>query len=214
MRVISVTGRKPQHFQFPAQTHSGCPSPRARRALPPLPGRSGRSWESSALASVELGKVQVSNPRCRGGRNLPGCAEPHPGTAGTATLGQTWAGAGAGAGACRQPGGDAGKRCRSRGIPSRTEKLQERHQVLGVKKCQESLESQRAGRGPGGGRGCGRTRGPRAQWACGCSTRMEQHCPGGLTQKEELILLLSRSETGEEEKESAEKLPVSPAQQQ
>lgn len=43
---------------------------------------------------------------------------------------------------------------------------------------------------------------------------MEQHCPGGLTQKEELILLLSRSEMREKEKESAEELPVSPEQQQ
>lgn len=36
---------------------------------------------------------------------------------------------------------------------------------------------------------------------CECSTRMEQPCPGALTHKEELLLLLlSRSEMGKREK--------------
>lgn len=35
---------------------------------------------------------------------------------------------------------------------------------------------------------------------CECPTRMEQPCPGALTHKEELLLLLSRSGMGEKEK--------------
>lgn len=40
---------------------------------------------------------------------------------------------------------------------------------------------------------------------CECSTRMEQPCPGALTHKEELLLLLSRSEMGEKEKKNQQR---------
>lgn len=45
---------------------------------------------------------------------------------------------------------------------------------------------------------------------CEGSTLMEQPCPGGLTRKEELMVLLSRWEMGERKKEPAEKFMVSP----
>lgn len=42
-RAIYVRGRKPQHFQFPAQIHFWYPSPWGCLALPPIPACSGRS---------------------------------------------------------------------------------------------------------------------------------------------------------------------------